>query len=69
MSSEYLESLLGIDKSLINSHKRSNIKKIKYFRNAKEILHNSMGGHMLRTKIHTANEGGGKVFFMIIFTC
>ncbi|KZS15426.1 Glutathione synthetase [Daphnia magna] len=26
--------------------------------NSKEILHNSMGGHMLRTKIHTANEGG-----------
>ncbi|XP_046453550.1 glutathione synthetase-like isoform X2 [Daphnia pulex] len=25
---------------------------------AKEILHNSVGGHMLRTKIHTANEGG-----------
>lgn len=27
-------------------------------RNAKEILHNSAGGHMLRTKLHTANEGG-----------
>ena len=26
-----------------------------------------MGGHMLRTKIHTANEGGGKLFFMIVF--
>ncbi|XP_057375062.1 glutathione synthetase-like isoform X2 [Daphnia carinata] len=26
--------------------------------NSKEILYNSMGGHMLRTKIHTANEGG-----------
>lgn len=26
--------------------------------NAKEILHNSVGGHMLRTKLSTANEGG-----------
>lgn len=26
--------------------------------NSKEILHNTMGGHMLRTKLNTANEGG-----------
>ena len=25
---------------------------------SKEILHNSAAGHMLRTKLHTANEGG-----------
>lgn len=26
--------------------------------NAKEILHNSVSGHMLRTKLHTSSEGG-----------
>nr|UNN25574.1 glutathione synthetase [Diaphanosoma celebensis] len=26
--------------------------------NSKEIFYNSVGGHMLRTKLHTANEGG-----------
>jgi len=26
--------------------------------NAKEIFHNSVSGHMLRTKLHTSTEGG-----------